>query len=242
MGRRFRAIIFDLDDTLYAEADYIVSGYRTVCSILAERGFNVTVDEMFSLFRASRNHVFDRAALQFTFPREWVAELIEAYRSHAPILVLESQIQSVLMLLRQSYKIGILTDGWKNVQQKKIDALKIHQYCDAVIVADEFGYDYWKPNPAIFRICCERLEVSTMETLVVGDNPARDMAGARAAGMACVRIRRSDGYIYSSPGDCQADAEIAALEELPAVLRLLDERDASPNGSASVTSAEIGGV
>ena len=189
MGRRFRAIIFDLDDTLYAEADYIVSGYRTVCSILAERGFNVTVDEMFSLFRASRNHVFDRAALQFTFPREWVAELIEAYRSHAPILVLESQIQSVLMLLRQSYKIGILTDGWKNVQQKKIDALKIHQYCDAVIVADEFGYDYWKPNPAIFRICCERLEVSTMETLVVGDNPARDMAGARAAGMA-ISIRR----------------------------------------------------
>jgi hypothetical protein len=57
--------------------------------------------------------------------------------------------------------------------------------------------------------------------------------------MACVRIRRRDGYMYSSQGDCQADAEIAELEELPEVLRLLDERDVSPSGSASVTSGEI---
>jgi putative hydrolase of the HAD superfamily len=239
MGRRFRAIIFDLDDTVYAETDYVVSGYRSVCSILAERGFSVKADDMLGLFWTSRDHVFDRAALQFGFPHEWVPELIERYRAHTPILALENKIQRVLVLLRQSYKLGIVTDGWKNVQQKKIDALKIDEYCDAVILADEFGRGYWKPNPAIFRICCERLGVSMGETLVVGDNPERDIAGARAAEMACVRIRRRDGYMYSSQGDCQADAEIAELEELPEVLRLLDERDVSPSGSASVTSGEI---
>jgi putative hydrolase of the HAD superfamily len=241
MATRLRAIIFDLDDTLYAEADYIASGYRTVCSILAERGFKVTVDEMFAFFRESRDHVFDLAASHHQFPREWVSELVEAYRSHTPTLTLEHETRSVLELLRQDYKIGILTDGWKNVQQTKIDALQVHQYCDTVIIADEFGRDYWKPNPAILRICCERLGVSTAETLFVGDNPERDLACAHAAQMACVRIRRGNGYFRSAPSDYEPDAEISTLEELPLVLRKLDQRDPSPNGAASVLSVVVGG-
>jgi putative hydrolase of the HAD superfamily len=239
---RLRAIMFDLDDTLYSEADYIASGYRSVCSILAERGINVTVDEMFTFFRQSRDHVFDLAASHFHFPREWVSELVDAYRSHAPTLALDSETRSVLTLLHQSYKIGILTDGWKNVQRNKISALQLHRYCDAVIIADEFGRDYWKPNPAIFRICCERLGVSTEETLVVGDNPERDMAGAHSAQMACVRIRRSDGYFRSSPSDYRTDAEIATLEELPAVLRMLDWRGACPNESSRASPVGIEGI
>jgi putative hydrolase of the HAD superfamily len=109
-----------------------------------------------------------------------------------------------------------VSDGHLEVQRRKVDALGLAAWVDAVVLTDEFGRDLWKPHPHAFRECCARLGVFPGDVVVVGDNPERDMRGARAATLPSIRIKRPDGY-YSrfpaAPGD-EADWEIASLDEL----------------------------
>ena len=85
---------------------------------------------------------------------------------------------------------------------------------------DELGRDYWKPDPRSFQICCQRLEVTPAESVFVGDYPARDMRGARTAGLRSIRMTHPSGYfarVNAAPGD-EPDAEMVSFSELEKLL------------------------
>jgi putative hydrolase of the HAD superfamily len=76
------------------------------------------------------------------------------------------------------------------------------------VVVDSATTGAAKPDPAIFRIALGRLGVDAGRALHVGDDPANDLAGARAAGIDAVLIDRSGDR---SPGSIGALTELGAL-------------------------------
>lgn len=219
------AILFDLDDTLYPEITYIRSAFREVADFLAGWGIGAPHEILCLLehihWEIDRDRVFQHAARRLRFPQEWIPQLVRMVRAHCPKLHLPPETRQVLSALCRRYRIGIVTDGHREVQRRKIASLEIRDYVDALVVSDELGRPFWKPDPLPFLTACRVLKARPENTLFVGDHPWRDIWGAQQLGMRAIRIRRADGYFRRYPNIAEAlpDDEITHLGELFEVLR-----------------------
>lgn len=220
--KRWKAIVFDLDDTLYAERDYVLSGLRAVADwarvelgLPAGRSFA----ELNRLFESGvRGDTFDRWLSGHGLrPNGRVAAMVDVYRRHRPQITLDRGVRELLERLGRSHHLGLVTDGYLEVQRRKVAALGLEQHFRAIVYSDSLGRQAWKPSPRPFRLVLERLDVPSAAAVYVADNPAKDFRGARLVGMATIRIRRPDGLYRhlepASPEDA-ADLEIASLRRL----------------------------
>jgi putative hydrolase of the HAD superfamily len=95
---------------------------------------------------------------------------------------------------------------------EQVSFLGLDAHLDAVTFSAEVGWR--KPSPRMFEAALRALGTSANRTVMVGDRAATDIAGAHAAGMRAVLLNR-----HGERGANSADAEIAALRELPGALR-----------------------
>ena len=195
---RFEAIVFDLDDTLYAEMDFVRSGFHAV-SEWVERCLGMEATAVFN--------EFVRIQASSTQPRtfdDWLANhglsqtnyaqaMIDVYRSHQPHISLREGAVELLSRLSGRYRLGIVTDGYLNVQQNKICALGLHNHIEAIVCSDEFGRESWKPSHRPYLEVLNVLAVQPAKAMYIGDNPAKDFLGANQLGMVTVRYRADDG-------------------------------------------------
>lgn len=216
-----RAILFDLDDTLYEERQFFRSGFLAVAEWLEQRGVGprIPTAELLEHFHQhdGREDVFQKLAVSLAFPSEWVPELVSVFRAHKPDIQLADDVREVLPRLRRQHKLGCVTDGWASVQRAKLEVLGVDSLLDVVVVADDYGRERWKPHSFPFQKCCELLGAAPADSMFVGDNPDRDILGARNAGLSAVRIRRAGGYfarLDSSVAEPGVDLEVQSLVEL----------------------------
>jgi len=224
---RSRAIIFDLDDTLYLEASYVSSGFRAVADWSAN-ALGLDADEAFGELsalasRGVRGNTFDVWCRQRQIPTDadTIAQLVEIYRNHAPTLEPAADTVPVLTELRTTYALGLVSDGWLTVQQKKFRALGLEGFFDAVVFSDELGREHWKPSTRPFEAVLQQLEIVPPNAVYVADNPEKDFIGPRKLGMSTIRIKRPGG-IYATttattPG-AEAHFEMKALSGLTQLL------------------------
>jgi putative hydrolase of the HAD superfamily len=124
-----RIVVFDLDDTLYPEIEYVRSGFRAVAFALEER-FDVHAEEAFALlWRALQVHgrgkTFDRVLEELgVHSRTAVRSLVATYRGHDPRIALPGESRAVLGRLADR-PLYLVTDGHKAVQARKLAALGI---------------------------------------------------------------------------------------------------------------------
>jgi putative hydrolase of the HAD superfamily len=85
-----------------------------------------------------------------------------------------------------------------------------------IVVSDDYGLDAWKPSAVPYRAALDQLGVEAANAVYVGDNPHKDFVGARALGMATVRVRRTIGDHARTvlDPDYEADVTVASLDEL----------------------------
>lgn len=223
--RRWQAVVFDLDDTLYPEREYVLGGFAAVARWLADsRGLSAddVYRELSGMFAAGvRGDTFDRCARQCGLPASVVPEMVEVYRGHTPRLHPFPGIPGLLDALAGRVKLGLVSDGYLEVQRKKFHALGFAPYFDAVVFSDELGRASWKPSPAPFRRVLEGLGVPAESAVYVADNCAKDFIGARQAGLATLWSRHSGGdYACVEPPSPAhvADRVVHSVEELHAVL------------------------
>jgi putative hydrolase of the HAD superfamily len=223
---RWRAIIFDLDDTLYAERQYVLSGFGAVAR-WAEAELGLPAAESYAALaglyaQGVRGSTFDQWLAQRGLPgAELTPRMVAAYRAHAPELRPFPEAPALLAQLRRDHRLGLVSDGYLDVQRRKLAALGLEPLLDAVVFSDELGRVCWKPSPAPFVEVCRRLGVAPTEAIYVADNPAKDFAGPRSLGMASVWSRWPDGeYTAREPlGPAYApDWIIGGLGELPGLL------------------------
>ncbi|MBN1437401.1 MAG: HAD family hydrolase [Sedimentisphaerales bacterium] len=193
-----KAIIFDLDDTLYPELEYVKSGFRAIAGRLA--GSEGDADEVYEMLWAAfeegpRDRVFNRVLRRLgqEDDRQVIAELVGQYRCHRPCLRLDDGVRELLERLRGRYKLGLISDGYMPGQRLKVEALGLEGFFDRIIYTEELGRAYWKPATRAFELMAEALGVEPGECVYVADNPAKDFAGPNGLGWQTVQVKRADG-------------------------------------------------
>lgn len=131
---------------------------------------------------------------------------MEAYRKYWNWL---DGAQDAFIELSRLYDVGIITNGFKETQQKKFEKMELSNYCDVMIISEEIGE--LKPHPKVFDTATERAKVSRDKILYVGDSYSSDIIGGRNAGW------KTAWYTAMSPpvkGEQTADFHFEKFEEL----------------------------
>lgn len=89
--------------------------------------------------------------------------------------------REVLEYLRPRYKLYILSNGFTELQARKMQSAGIDHYFDGVVLSEDIGVN--KPNPAIFEHALRVADVSAAEALMIGDNFEVDIEGAQRVGI-----------------------------------------------------------
>ncbi len=223
-----RALIFDLDDTLYPEQDFVKSGYRAVASYASQfcpHNSAEIFSAMMAAFRSQgRAAVMPLVAGRFLGNAVPIERLVDIYRSHDPEIDMLSGYPALLRSLAQRYRLGIITDGSPEVQRRKVAALHFGSVIDEIIFTWDYGREKEKPHPFSFQLMLDRLDARPEEALFIGDNPEKDGIGAVNAGMRFIHLRIDDPSLAAVPPDIPAPAcrRIAGLEQLDLLLQDLN--------------------
>jgi len=117
---------------------------------------------------------------------------------------------STLEYLRPKYKLHILTNGFKEIQHKKLSGAQINQFFSCVINAEEVGVK--KPDPEIFDAALKRAKVRPEQALMIGDDLEADVHGALNAGWSALHFNNEN--LESDP-NC---VSFSCLSELQRIL------------------------
>jgi len=225
-----RCVVFDVDDTLYLERDYVRSGIHAVSEWLAARmpasEFERRAWNMF--IGGVRHTLFDQALEACGLPveRQLIEQMVEIYRLHSPSIRPTADAERCLDTLQAAVSLAIVTDGFAAGQRAKVKALGIENRMAAIVYTDDFENGFGKPDPRGFRAVEDVIGVTGSACVYIGDNPIKDFAGPRALGWRTVRIRRLDGLHADVEGG-DADVELPDLEGLPGVLQVVRRPSAS---------------
>ena len=221
-----KAVVFDLDDTLISEKEYIKSGYRHIAGIIEDRlsmDKNQVFDDLMSLFKVSPLNVFNRLydKYQIEYSKEMILDLVKEYRGHFPDIQFYDDVLPCLSELKRSgIKVGIITDGYAIAQRQKLKAVQVDKYFDEIIVTDELGRDYWKPHPKAFELIKERFQVDFNEMIYVGDNLEKDFVAGNILGIITIEIVRKHGIYINDNSNILYSAryKIEKLEQLDSII------------------------
>lgn len=209
--RDIKAVIFDLDDTLFPEMQYVQSGFKAV-SVQIEKDFGVDCfGLMLKLFGAAHKNVYNRAldSLGLQYGKEYIGQLVNVYREHTPLSLrfYPDVMPLVKELKSRGTALGIITDGRVEGQKKKLEALGCYGLFDSIIITDGLGgEEFRKPSVRAFEIMCSEMRVGFGQTAYIGDNPAKDFyIGAK--GVFTVRVKRGDAL---RPGGAEYYRGVAA--------------------------------
>lgn len=221
-----QAVIFDMDDTLYLERDFVLSGFAAVAA-WAEHQLSIPQTEGLSQLKAYfeegvRGDTFNRWLVSHDLdPDAWLGPMIEIYRQHKPQITPLPEAEPILTTLRTHFRLGLITEGYQAVQQAKLEALGLGYFFEAIYIGGENDREHWKPHPYSFLTLLAEMSIPAEAAIYVGDNPQKDFLGARRAGMGSVRVRHPLGLhaqIEPAGPDHAPDHEIKGLDELAGLL------------------------
>lgn len=138
--------------------------------------------------------------------------LSEDYVYWSPRIVrLVPGTMELLDYLKPKYHLHLITNGFQEVQHTKLSGSGLEPYFETLTVSEEVGVK--KPNPEIFLYALRKANASPAESLMIGDEMAVDIDGARAAGI--------DQIFYNASGktvEGERTFEVKSLKEIMGIL------------------------
>jgi len=213
-----RAIVFDLDDTLYPERQYALSGFAAVAD-WAEGPLGIPREQGYAELEAYfndgvRGDTFNRWLKAHDLePDRWIPDMVKAYRDHTPSLEPYPETRDVLKTLADEYRLGLITQGHKPGQQRKLKALDLTEAFEAVVIMGEEDRTDWKPSKVPFQRLLAEMDLQGDQAAYIGDNPLKDFVGARQLGMLTIWVRRPEGeHVDDLPPGPEYLAKIELLD------------------------------
>lgn len=202
--KMYKVVLFDLDDTLYLERDYVYSGYKAIANFIGEK-YNLLSDDLYfkmiELSKESYSNVFNRLFnfYDIKIDNNELKKIIGIYKNHFPnIKLCKDSEKAINILLEKGIRLGLITDGDSIQQRNKINALKIEKYFEKIIITDELApnREFWKPNKKAFEIMVDFFKEEPRNMLYIGDNLNKDPFGALEVGINFKQIKRKDSISY----------------------------------------------
>ncbi len=222
---RIDALVFDLDDTLFPERSHAIGALADVA-----RAFEAELSPPFPLHERlcelldapSRTRTFDTvlAELGRDDAAVLVPRMIDVYRAHRPRITLYPDADAALQRWRGRVPLALITDGWPEIQEAKIDALSIRDAFATIVITGQWGVEFFKPHPRAYREVMQTLGAKASRCVYVGDNVTKDFVAPRRLGWRTVCVRRGDG-LYEGGAAAEnghPEVTVASLDELDGAL------------------------
>jgi putative hydrolase of the HAD superfamily len=164
--------IFDLDDTLYPEIEYLKSAYKFIADKIAPVTRKNIYPEMIKHFKAKEN-VFDWIAFNYAQKDNTISTpyLLKLYREHQPEIKLSEETKKFLERLKEgNISSGLITDGRSITQRNKLKSLGLTHYFKDVIISEEFGSE--KPDEKNYLFFKNKYPENNF--YFIGDNTSKD--------------------------------------------------------------------
>lgn len=200
-----KAVLFDLDGTLYAYDPCHRAGLDAAYEVLSAR-LDLARPAFEALYERARGerfrHLGEVAAahsreLYFKFLVEELADLpdvrlsLAAHDAYWEGYLAEMEplpgCRELLEALAPRARLGLVTNLTTNVQLRKLVRLGLEATFEVIVTSEEAGAD--KPHPACFRLARERLGLPAHELVMIGDDLERDVLGADRVGIPSVWLR-----------------------------------------------------
>lgn len=232
-----RVVLFDLYRTLI----YIVleeqdpEVWRAISLYLRYRGVRVAPEALMLRFFAAIEEDFQRRLAVEPHPEIDIVEVFEGVLEKAGVgagrdLTLDllrlfrtlcrrdfgvfEEVHATLAELGGHHRLGLISNAHRVFAEPELAMAGLDSVWDLILISSDHGVA--KPSPRLFQYALERLGARPEEAIYVGDNPAHDIVGARAAGIRAVHLNR-DGQSYPD-GVPPPDYTISSLHQLPGLL------------------------
>lgn len=211
-----KAVVFDLDNTLYDETEYFSRVFRAYCR---NQGCPNKVPVLLKVFiaqRLSSRDIFADCLRRAGFAGSVNEDREELFKLYCSLRTMVRPYPDATPLLKRlkkmNLKLGILTNGVIEAQKNKVRSLGLEPYFDKLVFARQCGRSREKPYALPFKNICRQLKVSGKDTVFVGDNPLIDFKGAKLIGGVTIRIKR--GLYRKLPAGRYIDLEINELGKI----------------------------
>jgi putative hydrolase of the HAD superfamily len=176
--------IFDLDDTLYSEIDFVKSAFKFIALNIEPDLALELYDKMMQEFISGGN-AFSYILERFSGKQKTIDDLLFIYRNHIPEISLKEGVLEMLTKIKsKNGQIGLITNGRYITQRNKIEALRLEHIINDTIISEQFGYE--KPNEEVFRYFQRKNQKSNF--LYFGDNLKIDFISPKKLGWYCIGI------------------------------------------------------
>ncbi|QNK55697.1 HAD family hydrolase [Paenibacillus sp. PAMC21692] len=216
-----KAILFDLDNTLLDRtATFDVFTRAFLKNYFAHLD---AVDELHKrIVELDQDGYKDKTKLfeELMFELPWkqrpdAGELMDFYRaeyvkSAAPM----NHAGEIIAHVRSRYKTGLITNGRNEIQYGKIDRLGIRHDFDVILVSEEAGVK--KPEPSIFAMALNKLDLRPEQCLFIGDHPVNDIEAPHKLGMKTIWVKANQPW-----RDGLTAQPIATVERLSELLDII---------------------
>lgn len=206
---RVTDIFFDLDHTLW---DFEKNSALTFKRILAENNIGIDLQDFLKVYvpanlafwKLYREEKISKEALRYQRLKSVFDDLkyavsdevinrlavdyIDNLPSHSHLF---PNAKTVLEYLKPNYKLHIITNGFQEIQDKKLKSSGIYNYFDQIINSEMAGVK--KPNPFIFELALKRARTRPETSLMIGDNLEADIQGSLSVGYHAIHFNTHNG-------------------------------------------------
>jgi len=176
--------VFDLDDTLFSELEYQMSGYKAICEVV-KSVYGKDVHSLIEYAINGNKDVLSEICCYLDLPLTLKDSFIWIYRLHTPHITLYKGVVDFLLNVESYSKaVAIITDGRSVTQRLKIAALGLERF--EVLVSEEWNEE--KPQPARFNYL-EKQYPNASGFVYVGDNINKDFITPNQLGWITIGLK-----------------------------------------------------
>ena len=205
---KIKHLFFDLDHTLW---DFDKNSKLTFQKIFQEQNIAISIDDFLEVYmpvnlkywRLYREDKIEKAALRYhrlkeTFDAlnykasdDMIDVISEDYIRYLPNYnYLFSDAIEILEYLENKYHLHIITNGFEEVQNLKLEKSGIHKFFKQIITSECVGVK--KPNPKVFEFALNKAGAKAHQSVMIGDSYEADVMGAINSGMKAIHFSQED--------------------------------------------------
>lgn len=177
-------VVFDLDDTLFPEIDFLKSAYRAIAREISGDTYGSLYKQMMDLYSNGEN-AFSFLLEKYKKTNLTLEKLLYLYRNHFPEISLREGVMELLIEIKnRDGRTGIITDGRRVTQINKIKALGLVEYIDEIVISEDYGCE--KPNRLLFEVFMKRDQ--NTRYFYFGDNCRKDFVTPKKLGWSTIGV------------------------------------------------------